>query len=117
MAQVPPEDLEGIDVDRKDQTKLGILQLFIQETEKTKQECENRQWSYENSRGEKVMVRESVNTLLLNVKKYASIGDLVIQPLPAVVSLVWGGFKVLLQVSKLPSSISLAVLCRSSSYF
>lgn len=118
MAQLKPEDLEGIDIDLKGKTKLSILQLFIQEAEKAKNECENKQWSYENSRGEKVLVRESVNTLLVNVNKYASIGDLVMQALPAPGALVWGGLKVLLQVSKIKSSIAtfLCLLCPSESY-
>lgn len=101
MAQLEPEDLEGIDIDVKGKTKLSILQLFIQEAEKTRNKCEDKQWRYENSRGEKVLIRESVNTLLVNVNKYASIGDLVVQALPAPASLVWGGLKVLFQVSKL----------------
>lgn len=46
-----------------------------------------------------MLVRDSVNTLLLNIKQYTSIADLVVQPLPSVVSLAWGGFKILLQVS------------------
>lgn len=103
MAQLKPEHLEGfINIDLKSMTKLNILQLFIQDAEEAKKECENKQWSYVNSRGEKVLVRESVNTLLVNVKKYASIGDLVFQALPSPGSLVWGGLKVLLQVSRLP---------------
>lgn len=78
MAQLKSEDLEGINIDLKGKTKLSILQLFIQEAEKTKIACENKQSGYENSRGEKVLVRDSVNTLLVNVNKYASIGDLVV---------------------------------------
>lgn len=46
-------------------------------------------------------MRDSVNTLLLNLQKYTAIGDLVVQPLPSVVSLAWGGFKILLGVSEL----------------
>lgn len=61
--------------------------------------CEGKQWKYTNRNGEKVLVRDSVNTLLLNIKQYTSIADLVVQPLPSVVSLAWGGFKILLQVS------------------
>lgn len=105
MTQLKPEDLEGIVIDLKGKTKLSILQLFIQEAENAKNKCENKQWSYENSRGEKVLVRESVNTLLVNVNKYASIDDLVMQALPGPASLVWSGLKVLLQVSKIPSLV------------
>lgn len=101
MAKLKPEDLEGIDIDLKGKTKLSILKLFIQQAENAKVECENKQWSYENDRGEKVLVRESVDSLLVNVNKYASIGDLAAQALPAPASLAWGGLKVLLHVSKL----------------
>lgn len=65
-----------------------------------------KQWVYENSRGEKVLVRDSVSSLLVNVNKYASIGDLVVQALPAPASLIWGGVKVLLQVTKLSTTTS-----------
>lgn len=103
VAQLKPEHLEGfVNIDLKSMTKLNILQLFIQGAEEAKAECENKQWSYVNSRGEKVLVRDSVNTLLVNVNKYAAIGDLVFQALPSPGSLVWGGLKVLLQVSRLP---------------
>lgn len=44
-------------------------------------------------------MRDRVNTLLLNLKRYSFVGSLVVQPLPSVVSLAWGGFKILLQVS------------------
>lgn len=40
--------------------------------------------------------------LLVNLQKYTNIGDLVVQPLPSVVSLAWGGFKILLGVSLQP---------------
>lgn len=40
MAQLTPEDLEGIDIDLKGKTKLSILQLFIQEAEEAKIACE-----------------------------------------------------------------------------
>lgn len=79
-------------------TKLDILQGFMLEAEKKKTECEGKQWSYKNSAGEQVFVRERVNVLLVNLNKYTAIGDLVVQPLPSVVSLAWGGFKILLQV-------------------
>lgn len=94
--RLKPEDREGLDFNFR--TERDILHGFVIETEKVKTEFENRQWKYNKSTGEKVLVRDSVNTLLLNLKKYTAIGDLVVQPLPAVVSLAWGGFKVLLNV-------------------
>lgn len=102
MTQLKPDDFDGINIDFKGKTKLSILQLFIQEAEATNTECENKQWSYKNSCGEKVLVRDSVNTLLVNLQKYTAVGDLIVQALPAPGSLVWGGLKILLQVSKLP---------------
>lgn len=99
MERLKPEDREGIDFNAQGQTKLDILRGFVSETEKQKVVCEGKQWKYTNRSGEEVLVRDSVNTLLVNLKQYTSIGDLVLQPLPSVVSLVWGGFKILLQVS------------------
>ncbi|KAL0630901.1 hypothetical protein Q9L58_010249 [Maublancomyces gigas] len=99
MAQLQPEDLQGINIDLKNKTKLSILQLFIQEAEEAKKECESKQWSYVNSGGEKVLVRESVDSLLVNVKRYASLGDNIVQALPSPGSLVWGGLKLLLQLA------------------
>lgn len=88
-----------IDLSDKSQTKLDILRAIANETEKQKTACADKQWKYKNRKGEEVLVRDSVNSLLLNIKQYTAIGDLVIQPLPSVVSLAWGGFKILLQVS------------------
>lgn len=98
MDRLKPEDRHGIDFNLQDQTKLDILLEFTKEVEITKEKCKAKQWKYKNTHGEEVLVRDSVNTLLLNLKKYTAIGDLVVQPLPSVVSLAWGGFKVLLQV-------------------
>lgn len=88
-----------IDLSDKSQTKLDILRAIANETEKQKTACADNQWKYKNLKREEVLVRDSVNSLLLNIKQYTAIGDLVIQPLPPVVSLAWGGFKILLQVS------------------
>lgn len=88
-----------IDLNDKGQTKLDILRAIADETEKQKKACQDKQWKYKNRKGEEVLVRDSVNSLLLNIKQYTSIADLVVQPLPSVVSLAWGGFKILLQVS------------------
>lgn len=88
-----------------DTTELDILRLFVHETEKQKAECERRQWKYTDSSGEQVVVRDRVNTLLVNLNRFTFIGDLVVQPLPSVVSLAWGGFKALLQARFLSSPV------------
>lgn len=76
--------------------------MFLTETEKQKIVWESKQWKYKDKTGQEVLVRDSVNTLLVNLKKYTAFGDLIVQPLPSVVSLAWGGFKVLLQVRMIP---------------
>lgn len=73
-----------------------MLQGFIDEVQQKKTVYESKQLRYTSRSGEEVLVRDSVNSLLQNLKKYSSLGDLIIQPLPSVVSLAWGGFKVLL---------------------
>lgn len=101
LQRLSPSDRAGIDLSPNSQgrTKLDILRGFAHEAEKTKQECEGRQWKYTDRSGAEVLVRDRVGMLLVNLKQYTSFGDLVVQPLPSVVSLAWGGFKILLQVS------------------
>lgn len=77
---------------------MDILRGFIEHVEKKRKEVEGKQWRYTNSRGEVILVRDRMDVLLVNLNKYTAIGDLVIQPLPSVASLAWGGFKILLQV-------------------
>lgn len=90
-----------IDTNATSQDKLDILRAIADETEEQKKACEDKQWKYKNRKGEQVLVRDKMNTLLVNIKQYTAIGDLVVQPLPSVVSLAWGGFKLLLQVGEL----------------
>lgn len=87
IARLKPEDLGGIDINS--QTKLDILHWFVTETEAAQKVCQDKQWKYTTRNGEERLVRDSVNTLLVNVQKYTAIGDLVVQPLPSVVSLAW----------------------------
>lgn len=100
MSRLTPEELAGIDLTLPaSQTKLGIIHLLVQETTFVQGDCESREWSYQNSSGDEVFVRGHVNRLLTNLNKYTAVGDFVIQPLPSVVSLAWGGFKLLLHAA------------------
>lgn len=90
-----------IDTNAASQDRLDILRAIADETGEQKKACEDKQWKYQNRKGEQVLVRDKMNALLVNIKQYTAIGDLVVRPLPSVVSLAWGGFKLLLQVSVL----------------
>lgn len=82
-----------------------MLRGFAREAETKKEECADKQWKYKDRDGNEVLVRDRVGALLVNLNKFTSVGDLVIQPLPSVVSLAWGGFKILLQASPLLLSV------------
>lgn len=97
MSRLTPEELAGIGLTLPaSQTKPGVIHLFVQETTLVKKDFESRKWTYQNSSGDKVFVPDHVNTLLTNMNKYTTVGEFVIQPLPSVVSLAWGGFRLLL---------------------
>lgn len=100
LARLSPEDIEVIDLRSsiQDPNPLGILGVFLQEAEKKKLKCQNRQWKYTNIREVRVLVRERVNTLLVNVNKYTGVSNAVTQPPPSVLSLARGGVRILLQV-------------------
>lgn len=100
MSRLTPDELAHIDLTLPaSQTKLDILHLFVKETTRVKEDCQSRQWSYQNSSGDKIFVRDHFNKLLTNLNKYTAVGDLIVQPLPSVVSLAWGGFKLLLHAA------------------
>lgn len=91
LDKIPSEDKIGIDF-----TTGGLLHNLIQATEEKKLEIEAKRWVYQNSRGESVSYADKFLTVL---NKYAKIVDIAIQHDPHVVSLVWAGFRFLLQVS------------------
>lgn len=99
ISRLEPEDKEGTDLNSgiQDPNPLAILRGFVQQTEKKKEEFHERQWKYKDASGQEVLVRDRMNTLLVNLNKYTAVADLVVQPLPSVVSLAWGGCKILLQ--------------------
>lgn len=78
---------------------LALLHLFVQETTLVRDACEARQWTYSNRAGEQVLARDRVNTFLTTLTKYTAVRDLVVQPLPSVVGLAWGGVKLLLRAA------------------
>lgn len=100
LARLSPEDKAVVDLNSTIQNpnRLTILGVFLQETEKMKVECQDRQWMYTNTRGQKVLVRNRVNTLLVNVNRYTGVPNPAPQALPSVLSLARGGVKILLQV-------------------
>lgn len=66
-------------------------------TEKQK-DCLEKRWTHQNSSGKRVYVRDSVDALIEQLNKYASIGDVIIQHHPDIVALAWAGFRLILQV-------------------
>jgi hypothetical protein len=93
LAKLQPEDLEGI---RVGDSKIQLLEKLIEATEKKKEELDKTRWSYTNKDGEKVYITDS---LLRQLNRYATIGDIAIQHDPQVVALVWAGFRFILNVS------------------
>jgi hypothetical protein len=87
-------DLEGIELG--DGTNIDLLRNLIDATEKKKEELDKNRWSYTNRKGEKVYITDS---LLRQLNKFATIGDIAIQHDPQVVALAWAGFRFILNVS------------------
>lgn len=100
LSRLPAEDLGEIDLTAPGtETQLAILHLFVQETTITRDACEARQWRFANQDGEQILLRDRINTLVTTLAKYTAVVDFVVQPLPSVVGLAWGGFKLLLQAA------------------
>jgi hypothetical protein len=94
LAELLPEDLEGIEVEGG--SRINLLEKLVEATEKKKEELDEMRWSYKNKEGEKVYFADH---LLRRLNKYASIGDIAIQHDPQVVALAWAGFRFILNVS------------------
>jgi hypothetical protein len=93
-AELRPDDLEGIELG--DGSNIDLLRNLIKATEEKKEQLVKRRLSYTNKKGEKVYITDS---LLYQLKRYATIGDVVIQHDPQVVGLAWASFRFILNVS------------------
>lgn len=91
LDNIPAKDKEGIDF-----LTDGLLPSLIHATEQKKKELQEKQWVYQNSRGQTVSYADKFLTLL---NKYARIVDIAIQHDPHVVALVWAGIRFLLLVN------------------
>jgi hypothetical protein len=94
LEKLQPDDLEGIKVE--DGSSIDLIRNLIEATEKKKKELDNTRWSYTNKDGKKVCITDS---LLRQLNRYATIGDIAIQHDPQVVALAWAGFRFILDVS------------------
>lgn len=95
IAKIKREYPEGIDLQNK--TELEALREFTQNVEEKKKEWEDDRWYYIRG-GEKVFLRDHMDTVLANLNRYASIGDIAIGSNPSIAGLAWSGFRFLLQV-------------------
>lgn len=96
LAGLEPDDRHGLDVN---QDMKQVLKELLEATEQKKMDCENRQWSYTTSNGNKRFIRDSVNTSLANLTKFIPVVDATVSSLPAIAAAPWGVFKFLLTVS------------------
>jgi hypothetical protein len=94
LEELQPDDLEGIKVE--DGSSIDLLRNLIDATEEKKKKLDNTRWSYTNKDGEKVYITGS---LLRQLNRYATIGDIAIQHDPQVVALAWASFRFILNVS------------------
>lgn len=95
LAGLEPDDRHGLDIN---QDMKQVLRELLEVTEQKKMDCENRQWSYTTSNGNKRFIRDSVNTSLTNLTKFIPVVDATIGSLPAIAAAPWGVFKFLLTV-------------------
>lgn len=86
--------------------KGSLVKNIINDLTERKKQCDDKRWFIIKD-DRKVFI---VDNLLMQLNKYAAIGDIALQHNPDVVALVWAGFRGLLQVEILESQ-SLCVFC------
>lgn len=86
--------------------KGSLVKNIINDLTERKEQCDDKRWFIIKD-DRKVFI---VDNLLIQLNKYAAIGDIALQHNPDVVALVWAGFRGLLQVEILESQ-SLCVFC------
>lgn len=95
LAKLSPEDQQIINL--SDFDKLGALDKVLEETQKNRDICRQRQWKY-SWKGETVVLRDIADNMVTWIDNFKSIGDVVGSFDPAHAALPWAGFRFLLQV-------------------
>ncbi|KAI5839403.1 hypothetical protein DFP73DRAFT_211540 [Morchella snyderi] len=88
------EQNEGRQGDDEMPPKGSLVDNIIKDLKERKEQCDDKRWFIIKD-DRKVFI---VDTLLLQLDKYAAIGDIALQHNPDIVALVWAGFRGLLQV-------------------
>ncbi|KAH8146705.1 uncharacterized protein LAJ45_09388 [Morchella importuna] len=91
------EELDSINTD---QDIRQVLKELVEEIERKKNECEDKQWTYTTRGGDKRLVRDSVSACLTNLAKLVTVGDATVAALPSIAAAPWGVLKFLLTVSE-----------------
>jgi hypothetical protein len=77
--------------------RLSALQGFIYETSKVRDACLQKQWQF-HWRGERVVLRDVAEKILVWVRKFKEIGDIAVQYDPGHAALPWATFRFVLEV-------------------
>lgn len=88
------EQTEGRLGDDEMPPKGSLVDNIIKDLKERKEQCDDKRWFIIKD-DRKVFI---VDTLLVQLDKYAAIGDIALQHNPDIVALVWAGFRGLLQV-------------------
>jgi hypothetical protein len=76
---------------------LAILSDVLAATEEKKRECLEKRWQYVNKKGEKVVIRDLIDKIVVWVNRFKRIGDIAIQYDPVHAALPWAGVRWLLE--------------------
>jgi hypothetical protein len=95
--ELTPEDKQYVDFFPSDQ--LTILNSVLAATEEKKRECLEKRWKYTNRRGEKIVIRDLIDKIIVWVDKFKSAGDMLMQYDSAHAALPWAGIRFFLQLA------------------
>ncbi|KAH8649711.1 hypothetical protein BGZ60DRAFT_569767 [Tricladium varicosporioides] len=95
--QLGEEDKRNIDFSRSE--KLEPLADLHALTEKSKQECIKKRWTYTRKSGETVILRDVFDKVIKWIDVFKQIGDVVVQYDPMHAALPWAGVRLVLQLA------------------
>jgi hypothetical protein len=100
-AQLNDTDKRNIDFSRPE--KLESLADLHALTEKSKQECVKKRWTYTRKSGETVILRDVFDKIIRWIDVFKQVGDVAVQYDPVHTALPWAGVRFVLQVRTIES--------------
>jgi hypothetical protein len=76
------------------------LEKDINDVRTAMEEFKSKQLKYTKKDGTVIPLSETIDSVLNRIRQYTNIGNIMVQSDPAIAALAWGGFNLLLQVTK-----------------